>query len=109
MQRGQGACGAKVGDFAVPVFVAAGITKVGYGRFLVWTTAATVPKAALLMTFGYFAGEQALALAGRLTPGPVASLALLALVPVAYLLAGKRVLKLALRDPEPMTLKEDGG
>jgi hypothetical protein len=34
--------------------------------------------------------------------------ALLALVPVAYLLVGKRVLKLALRNPDQMTLKEDG-
>ena len=97
---GKALVGAKIADFAaVPVFVAAGLTRVGYGRFLAWTAAATVPKAGLLMLGGYFAGEQALALAGRLDPGSATSLALLALVPVAYLLVGKRVLKLALRNP----------
>ena len=107
--EGKALVGAKLADFAAaPVFVAAGLTKVGYGRFLAWTAAATVPKAALLMLGGYFAGEQALTLAGRLGPGPAASLALLALVPVAYLLVGKRVLKLALRNSEQKTLKEDG-
>ena len=102
--------GAKIADFAaIPVFTAAGLTKVGYGRFLGWTLAATVPKAGLLMGLGYFAGERALAFAGRLDPGSAASLALLALVPVAYLLVGKRVLKRALSDPERMTSKEDDG
>ncbi len=90
---GRALVGAKVVDLAsVPVFVAAGLTKVGYGRFLAWMAAATVPKAALLMLGGYFAGGQALALAERLAPGPVASLALLALVPVVYLLVVKTVL-----------------
>ena len=90
---GKALVGAKVADFAaVPVFVAAGLTKVGYGRFLAWTAAATVPKAGLLMLFGYFAGEQALALVGRLAAGPLASVALLALVPVAYLLIARKVL-----------------
>ena len=91
--EGKALVGAKVLDFAaVPVFVAAGLTKVGYGRFLAWTAAATAPKAGLLMLGGYFAGEQVLALAGRLAPGPLASLALLALVPITYLLLTKRVL-----------------
>ena len=91
--EGKALVGAKVVDFAaVPVFVAAGLTKVGYGRFLAWMAAATVPKAGLLMLVGFFAGGQALALAERLAPGPVASLALLALVPVAYLLVAKTVL-----------------
>lgn len=76
--------GAKIADFAaIPVFVAAGLTKVGYGRFLMWTLAATVPKAGVLMVFGFFAGQQALSFAERLDPGSAASLALLALVPVA--------------------------
>jgi hypothetical protein len=48
--------------------------------------------AGLLMLGGYFAGEQVLALAGRLAPGPLASLVLLALVPITYLLLTKRVL-----------------
>lgn len=91
--EGKALVGAKVADFAaVPVFVAAGLTKVGYGRFLGWTATATVPKAGLLMLGGYFAGEQALALAGRLAPGPLASVALLALVPAAYLLLARMVL-----------------
>ncbi len=89
---GKALVGAKVADFAAaPVLVAAGLSKVGYGRFLGWTAATTAPKAALLMTFGYFAGGQALALAGRLAPGPLASLALLAILPVAYLLLAKTV------------------
>ncbi len=91
--EGKALVGAKVADFAaVPVFVAAGLTKVGYWRFLGWTAAATVPKAGVLMLFGYFAGDQALALAGRLAPGPLASVALLALVPIAYLLVARKVL-----------------
>ena len=103
--EGKALVGAKVADFAaVPVFVAAGLTKVGYGRFLAWTAAATVPKAALLMVLGFFAGGQALALAERLAPGPVASMALLALVPAAYLLVMKTVL---LRGPA--NARRDGG
>lgn len=90
---GKALVGAKVADFAaVPVFVAAGLARVGYGRFLGWTAAATVPKAGLLMLGGYFAGEQALALAGRLAPGPLASVALLALVPIACLPVARKVL-----------------
>jgi membrane protein DedA with SNARE-associated domain len=85
--------GAKLADFAaVPVFVAAGLTKVGYARFLAWTLAGTVPKTGLLMVLGYFVGGQALDVIQRLAPGPLASLALLALVPVAYLLVTKTVL-----------------
>ena len=90
---GMALVGAKVVDVAsVPVLMAAGLTRVDYGRFLAWMAAATVPKAALLMALGFFAGGQALALVERLAPGPVASLALLALVPVAYLLVIKTVL-----------------
>lgn len=91
--EGKALVGAKVADFAaVPVFVAAGLTKVGYWRFLGWTAVATVPKAALLMVLGYFAGEQALALAGRLPAGPLALLAPLALVPIVYPLVARKVL-----------------
>ena len=91
--QGKALVGAKVADFAaVPVFVVAGLTRVGYWRFLAWTGAATVPKAGLLMLAGYLAGEQALALAGRLAPGPLAALALLALFLAAYLLLARTVL-----------------
>ena len=39
---GKALVGAKAVDFAsVPVFVATGLTKVGYGRFLAWMAAAT--------------------------------------------------------------------
>lgn len=91
-KAGRAILGAKVVDAAaVPVFVAAGLTKVGYGRFLGWTAAATAPKAAVLMAFGYFAGQQALALLQRLDPGPAALLALLVAAPVAALIFSKQV------------------
>lgn len=84
--------GAKVADFtAIPVFVAAGLTKVGYGRFLGWALAATLPKAGLLMGLGYFAGHQALALVQRLDPGPAALIALLVAAPAAGLIVSKKV------------------
>lgn len=53
--------GAKVVDVvAIPVLVAAGLAKVGYGRFLAWNAAATLPRAAVLMALGFFFGEQAI-------------------------------------------------
>jgi membrane-associated protein len=49
--------GAKVADLAaIPTFVAAGLVRVGFGRFLAWTLAATLPKAALLMVLGFLFG-----------------------------------------------------
>ena len=90
---GKALVGAKVADFAaIPVFLAAGLSKIGYGRFLAWTAAATVPKSGLLLLGGYFVGDQALVLVRLLTPGPIASLALLSIVPIAYLLIVKKVL-----------------
>ncbi len=42
---GKALVGAKIADFTtIPVFLAAGLSKVGYGRFLAWTGAATVLK-----------------------------------------------------------------
>lgn len=83
--------GAKIADFAaIPVFVAAGMTKMGYGRFLGLTLAATVPKAAILMALGYFAGGQVLHLAGRLDPPAAALLVLLA--PITCWLVAKKVM-----------------
>lgn len=53
--------GAKVADAAaIPVLVATGLAKVGYGRFLTWNVAATLPRAAVLMALGFFFGEQAI-------------------------------------------------
>lgn len=52
--------GAKIVDAAaIPVLVATGLAKVGYGRFLAWNVAATLPKAAVLMAVGFLFGEQA--------------------------------------------------
>jgi membrane protein DedA with SNARE-associated domain len=49
--------GAKVTDFAaVPIFIAAGLSKVGYGRFLAWTTSVALPKTGVLLVVGFFAG-----------------------------------------------------
>jgi len=51
---------AKIADFtAIPVLVAAGLARIGYGRFLAWNLVATLPKSALLMALGYFFGWQA--------------------------------------------------
>lgn len=111
-KAGRAILGAKVVDAAaVPVFVAAGLTKVPYWRFFGWTAAATVPKAALLMGLGYLAGGQALAFAERLAPGPLASLALLALVPLAYLVVVKTVLSRVPKDArqnQGQTLSQGG-
>ena len=53
--------GAKIVDAAaIPVLVATGLAKVGYGRFLAWNVAATLPKAAVLMAVGFLFGEQAI-------------------------------------------------
>ena len=99
---------AKVADFAaIPVLIAAGLTKVGYGRFLGWNAAATIPKAGVLMLVGFFAGQQALSFAERQDPGSAASLALLALVPVAYLLVKKKVPSRGLRNSIQTSQKED--
>lgn len=91
-KAGRAILGAKVVDAAaVPVFVAAGLTKVGYWRFLGWTAAATAPKAALLITLGFFAGGQALDLIERLAPGPAALMVLLVIAPFGALIASKKI------------------
>jgi membrane protein DedA with SNARE-associated domain len=42
--------GAKVTDVAaVPIFIAAGLSKVGYWRFLAWNTLLALPKSGLLL------------------------------------------------------------
>ena len=105
---GRAIIGAKVVDAAaVPVFVAAGLTKVGYVRFLGWTVAATLPKAGLLMVLGFFAGEQALDLIQRIDPGPAAMLGLFVLAPVAALAVSKKVSGRAPDYAKQTTLKEE--
>jgi len=76
--------GAKVADAAaIPVLVATGLAGTGYGRFLAWNAAATLPKAAALMALGFFFGEQAVRYLDRTS----ALAALLALALVAFLAA----------------------
>lgn len=100
--------GAKIADAAaIPMFVAAGLMNLSYRRFLMWTAAATLPKAGLLMVIGYVAGGQALALAGRLEPRWAVSLALLALVTVTYPLVAKKILFRGAHNPSH-TLTQGG-
>jgi membrane protein DedA with SNARE-associated domain len=82
--------GIKVADAAaVPVLVAAGAARVGYGRFLGWDLVATVPRAALLLGLGALAGPALLDLVHRLGPAGGAAVALVPLLAVlaAVLLA----------------------
>jgi len=52
--------GGKLTHFAgAPVLAAAGLARIGYGRFLLWNLVATVPKSAALMAVGYLFGWQA--------------------------------------------------
>jgi membrane-associated protein len=105
---GRAILGAKVVDAAaVPVFVVAGLTKVGYARFFGWTLAATVPKAALLMGLSYFAGAQALALLQRLDGGPIALLASFVVAPVAVLIVSKKVVGEAPAYAKQTTTREE--
>lgn len=74
--------GAKVADAAaIPVLLAAGMSGVGYGRFIAWNLALTIPKSLLLLTVGSIFGAQ---LTRFLSPTTGALVALAALV--AYLL-----------------------
>jgi membrane protein DedA with SNARE-associated domain len=53
--------GAKIVDaVAIPVMVATGLARVGYGRFLAWNAVATLARAAVLMTLGFLFGERAI-------------------------------------------------
>lgn len=52
--------GAKIADAAaIPVILAAGASGVGYGRFLAWNLALSVPKSLLLLALGAVFGIQA--------------------------------------------------
>lgn len=74
--------GAKVADAAaIPVILAAGMSRIGYRRFLAWNLLLTVPKSLLLLGFGALFGTQ---LARFLSPTSGALLA--AVVVGAYLL-----------------------
>jgi membrane protein DedA with SNARE-associated domain len=105
---GRAILGAKVVDAAaIPVFVTAGLTKVGYARFLGWTLAATMPKAALLMIVGYFASQQAIALLQSLSPVPVLVLALFVVASAATLILSKKIRELAPMHAKQTAIKEE--
>jgi membrane-associated protein len=83
--------GAKIADFAaVPVFVVAGLTKMSYARFLALNLAATLLKSGVLLTVGFFAGQQALRFARYLDPSAAAYLAFISLALVTYLVISKK-------------------
>jgi membrane-associated protein len=83
--------GGKLTHFAgAPVLAAAGLARVGYGRFLLWNLVATVPKTAALMAAGYLFGWQAVRYLDR-------GSALLLLISLAAL-AGLAAWKLSKRD-----------
>jgi membrane protein DedA with SNARE-associated domain len=80
----KGLIGAKIADFtAIPVLVAAGLSRIGYGRFLAWNLAATLPKSALLMAVGFFSGQQAIRYVEDF--GPMVPLALIFVALTVYL------------------------
>ena len=59
------------------------------------------------MVVGFFASQQALSFAERLDPGSAASLVLIALVPVAYLVVSRRALNRKPKNSSSTLLKED--
>lgn len=93
--------GAKVVDAAaIPVLVATGLAKVGYGRFLTWNVAATLPRAAILMALGFFFGEQAIQYLDR-TSAFVVLVALALAVWLATRVLSKRISKEDDRHEDP--------
>jgi membrane-associated protein len=79
--------GAKIADIAaIPALVAAGLAKVGYGRFLAWDSVATLPKTAVLMAVGFFFGAQ---ISPYLDPGSAVILAVAAGILAIYLVVSK--------------------
>ena len=91
--------GGKLTHFAgAPVLAAAGLAGVGYGRFLLWNLAATVPKSAALMAAGYLFGWQAVRYLDR-------GSALLLLISLATI-AGLAAWKLSKRDRREDSRKE---
>jgi membrane-associated protein len=92
--------GGKLTHFAgAPVLAAAGLARVGYGRFLLWNLAATVPKSAALMAAGYLFGWQAVRYLDR-------GSALLLLISLAAIV-GLAAWKLPKRDRREDSRKED--
>jgi membrane protein DedA with SNARE-associated domain len=92
--------GGKLTHFAgAPVLAAAGLARVGYGCFLFWNLAATVPKSAALMAAGYLFGWQAVRFLDR-------GSALLLLISLAAIV-GLAAWKLPKRDRREDSRKED--
>ena len=92
--------GGKLTHFAgAPVLAAAGLARVGYGRFLLWNLVATIPKSAALMAVGYLFGWQAV----RYLDRGSALLLLVSLAVIACLVAWK----LSTRDRREDSRKDD--
>jgi membrane-associated protein len=92
--------GGKLTHFAgAPVLAAAGLARVGYGRFLLWNLVATIPKSAALMAVGYLFGWQAV----RYLDHGSALLLLVSLAVIACLVAWK----LSTRDRREDSRKDD--
>jgi membrane-associated protein len=92
--------GGKLTHFAgAPVLAAAGLARVGYGRFLLWNLVATIPKSAALMAAGYLFGLQAV----RYLDRGSALLLLVSLAVIACLVAWK----LSTRDRREDSRKDD--
>ena len=92
--------GGKLTHFAgAPVLAAAGLARVGYGRFLLWNLVATIPKSAALMAVGYLFGWQAI----RYLDRGSALLLLVSLAVIACLVAWK----LSTRDRREDSRKDD--
>ncbi len=93
--------GAKIVDAAaIPVLVATGLAKVGYGRFLTWNVATTLPRAAVLMAVGFFFGGQAIQYLDR-DSAFVVLVALALAVWLATRVLSKRISKEDDRDEDP--------
>jgi membrane-associated protein len=94
--------GGKLTHFAgAPVLAAAGLARVGYGRFLFWNLVATIPKSAALMAAGYLFGWQAV----RYLDRGSALLLLVSLAAVVCLVAWRFSRRDRRREPR----KEDDG
>ena len=101
-REGRVLVGAKLTHFAGgPVLVAAGLGNVPYGRFLGWNALATLPKSAFFMALGFFSGGQISNFARYLDVGSAATLALIAVSLLAWLVYARR----RARRPDPKSPK----
>lgn len=100
-REGRVLVGAKLTHFAgSPVLVAAGLGAVPYGRFLGWNLLATLPKSAFFMALGYFSGGQISNFARYLDVGSAATLTLIAVSFLAWLVYARSRARARLPDRE---------